>query len=141
MTVSREHSIRVNRRVRIPLREIEIRTSRSSGPGGQHANKTESRVATAFDVMASQALGPVQKRRVAAKLGLVVRTVSQSERSQSRNREIALARLAERLEAALLVEKPRVATAPTRAAGERRLAEKRRRADVKASRRRPAPED
>ncbi|MBK5231065.1 MAG: aminoacyl-tRNA hydrolase, partial [Thermoleophilia bacterium] len=89
--------MRVSRGTRIPLAEIELRVSRSSGPGGQHANKTESRVEAVFDVSASAALGPNQKRRIAAKLGSIVRAVSQDERSQLRNRELAIERLGERL--------------------------------------------
>src|ERR1035437_3614267 len=126
--------LRVTRGTRIPLAEIELRASRSSGPGGQHANKTESRVEAVFDVEASAALGPNQKRRIAAKLGPVVRAVSQDERSQLRNREIAIERLAERLAGALRIERRRVATKPTAAARERRLDEKRRRGDVKSAR-------
>ncbi len=131
----------VNRRLRIPLTEIELRTSRSSGPGGQHANKTESRVEAVFDVMASETLGPVQKRRIVAKIGPVVRATSQAERSQLRNREIALSRLAERLTAALRVERRRVATKPTAESRERRLSAKHHRADVKSARRKPSADD
>ncbi|MBI4897287.1 MAG: aminoacyl-tRNA hydrolase [Actinobacteria bacterium] len=137
----RENSIRINSRLWLPLAEIELRTSRSSGPGGQHANKTESRVEAVFDVMASDTLGPVQKGRIVGKLGPVVRSTSQAERSQLRNREIALSRLAERLAAALRVERSRVATKPTTESRERRLTAKRRRADVKSARRKPSTED
>jgi ribosome-associated protein len=133
--------LRVTRGTRIPLAEIELRASRSSGPGGQHANKTESRVEAVFDVEASAALGPNQKRRIAAKLGPVVRAVSQDERSQLRNRELAIERLAERLIGALRIERQRVATKPTAAARERRLGEKRRRGDVKSARRKPSADD
>ena len=133
--------LRVTRGTRIPLAEIELRASRSSGPGGQHANKTESRVEAVFDVEASAALGPNQKRRIAAKLGPVVRAVSQDERSQLRNRELAIERLAERLAGALRIERRRVATKPTAAARERRLGEKHRRGNVKTTRRRPSAED
>ena len=104
--------LRVTRGTRIPLAEIELRASRSSGPGGQHANKTESRVEAVFDVEASAALGPNQKRRIAAKLGPVVRAVSQDERSQLRNRELAIERLAERLAGALRIERVETVVAP-----------------------------
>lgn len=133
--------LRVSRGARIPLAEIELRVSRSSGPGGQHANKTESRVEAVFDVWASAVLGPNQKRRIAAKIGPVVRAISQDERSQLRNREIAIERLGERLAGALRIEQRRVATKPTRSSRERRLGEKRRRADVKSARRKPSSDD
>ncbi|MFY9265363.1 MAG: alternative ribosome rescue aminoacyl-tRNA hydrolase ArfB [Solirubrobacterales bacterium] len=136
-----ERFVRVTRSVRIPLTEVELKVSRSSGPGGQHANKTESRVEASFDVGASGALGPNQKRRVIEKLGPVVRAVSQDERSQLRNRELALARLADKIAAALRVEKRRVATKPTRSAREKRLTTKRLRSDVKSTRRRPSTDD
>jgi ribosome-associated protein len=133
-------SIRVTRSVSIPLTEIELRTSRSSGPGGQHAQTSETRVETLFDVEASQALSEAQKRRVLAKAGPVVRAVAQDERSQARNRELALERLAERLREALRVERRRVATKPSRAAVERRLDSKRRRGSTKRLRR-PASDE
>jgi ribosome-associated protein len=128
-------SIRVTRSVAVPLAEIELRTSRSSGPGGQHANTSETRVEALFDVDRSSALTPIQKRRVVAKAGSVLRAVAQDERSQLRNRELALERLAEKLREALRVPRRRVATRPTAAARERRLAEKRRRGEVKRLRR------
>jgi len=130
-------SIRVTRSVAIPASEIELRFSRSSGPGGQHAQKTESRVEAVFDVEASTALSPVQKRRVVAKAGAVLRAVAQDERSQWRNRELAVERLVEALREALRVERRRVPTKPTAAARERRLEEKRRRAQTKRLRRPP----
>lgn len=133
--------LRVTRTVRVPLNEIVLRVSRSSGPGGQHANKTESRVEASFDVASSDALGPNQKRRVLARAGPVVRAVSQDERSQLRNRELALTRLRDQLARALHVEKRRVGTKPTAAAREKRLAAKRLRADVKSARRRPSDDD
>ncbi|MGE5689753.1 MAG: aminoacyl-tRNA hydrolase, partial [Pseudomonadota bacterium] len=111
-------SIRVTRSVALPLTEIELRTSRSSGPGGQHAQKTETRVEAVFDVEASATLSPAQKRRVVARAGPVVRAAAQDERSQARNRELALERLAERLREALRVERRRVPTRPTKAAVE-----------------------
>lgn len=119
----------------MPLAEIELRTSRSSGPGGQHAQTSESRVEAVFDVEASQALSEAQKRRVLAKAGPTIRAVAQDERSQLRNRELALERLAERLRQALRVERRRVPTKPSRAAVERRLEDKRRRSARKRLRR------
>jgi ribosome-associated protein len=131
-------SIRVTRSVALPLREIELRTSRSSGPGGQHAQKSETRVEAVFDVDASEALTPAQKRRVIAKAGPVLRAVAQDERSQLRNRDLAIERLVAALRAALYVERRRVPTKPTAASRERRRQEKQRRADVKRLRRPPA---
>jgi ribosome-associated protein len=126
--------------VRIPSGEIELRTSRSSGPGGQHANVTASRVEAVFDVCASHALSEEQKRRVMARLGPRVTAYAQDTRSQARNREIALERLQKRLDGALKVRKPRRATKPSRAATERRLKAKRQRGERKAERRRPVDE-
>jgi ribosome-associated protein len=130
-------SIRVTRSVVLPLAEVDFRYSRSSGPGGQHAQKTETRVEALFDVESSAALTEVQKRRVLARAGPVLRAVAQDERSQSRNRELALERLAEQLRSALRVERKRVPTKPTAAARERRLEEKRRRSQAKRLRRAP----
>jgi ribosome-associated protein len=124
-------SIRVTRSVAIPLDEIELRFSRSSGPGGQHAQKTETRVEALFDVEASSALSDVQKRRVLARAGPTIRAVAQDERSQWRNRELAIERLAAALGEALRVPRKRVATEPSAAAKERRLEDKRRRARTK----------
>jgi ribosome-associated protein len=130
-------SIRVTRSVRLPLSEVELRTSRSSGPGGQHAQKTESRVEAAFDVEASSALTETQKRRVMAKAGAVLRAVAQDERSQARNRALATERLVEQLREALRVPRRRVPTRPTEASRERRLQAKRRRGERKRLRRPP----
>ena len=129
--------MRVTRTVAVPLAEVELRFSRSSGPGGQHANTSETRVEAVFDVEASSALTEAQKRRVVARAGPVLRAVAQDERSRRRNRELALERLAEHLRAALKIERPRVATQPTGASRERRLDEKRRRAETKRLRRSP----
>jgi ribosome-associated protein len=118
------------------LSEIEIRASRSSGPGGQHANVTASRIEASFDVRASSVLSDAQKERVAAKLGPRVTAVAQDARSQARNRELALERLAQRLAGALHVPRPRTKTRPTAASKRRRVDDKRRRGDVKRSRRR-----
>ena len=133
-------SIRVTRSVLLPVSEIELRVSRSSGPGGQHAQKSSTRVEALFDVDASSALTDTQKRRVVARAGLVLRAVAQDERSQSRNRELAVERLVEKLRAALAVPRRRKATKPSAAARERRLESKRRRARTKALRRPPGAE-
>jgi ribosome-associated protein len=130
-------SIYVTRSVSLPVDEIELRFSRSSGPGGQHAQRTESRVEAVFDVEASSALSDAQKRRVVAKAGPVLRAVAQDERSQWRNRELAVERLVEALRIALAVPRPRRSTAPTAASRERRLEQKRRRSQTKRLRRPP----
>ena len=130
-------SIQVTRTVAIPVSEVELRFSRSSGPGGQHAQKTETRVEAIFDVEGSSALSPAQKARVVAKAGPVLRAVSQDERSQLRNRELAVERLVDELREALRVERPRRPTKPTQASRERRLEQKRRRGDTKQLRRPP----
>ena len=127
--------LKITRALDLPLGEVELRTSRSSGPGGQHANKTETRVEAVFDVEASEALSDAQKRRLVAKIGPVVRAVAQDERSQSRNRELALERLAESIAKALRRERPRTPTKPTKASRERRLESKKRRGRTKRLRR------
>jgi ribosome-associated protein len=127
-------ALRPTRGVTIPLGEVVVRTSRSSGPGGQHANVTASRVEASFDVEASGALSDEQKRRIAARCGPVVRAVAQDARSQTRNRELALRRLEERLGRALHVQRPRKPTKPTAGSQRRRLDAKRRRSDVKRGR-------
>jgi ribosome-associated protein len=134
-------ALRPTRQVTIPLHEVTIRVSRSSGPGGQHANVTASRVEAVFDVGASTALSEEQKRRVTARAGSIVRAVAQDARSQQRNRELALGRLEERLRRALHVPRSRTATKPTRASRERRLDAKRRQGQRKATRRRPPDGD
>ena len=121
----------------IPLDEIELRASRSSGPGGQHANKTSSRIEASFDVSAAQALSDAQKRRIMSRLGPRVVAVAQDARSQTRNRELALERLAGRLSEALEVQRPRRATRPTGASVRQRLTDKRRQSERKAQRRPP----
>jgi ribosome-associated protein len=131
----------VKRGIELPLSEITVRASRSSGPGGQHANVTASRVEAVFDVESSSALTEAQKRRVIQKLGPRVTAVAQDARGQARNRELALERLRRRLRAALATPRPRRPTAPTRAARERRLAEKRRASERKRARRRPGAQD
>jgi len=127
----------IARGVAIPLSEVVLRASRSSGPGGQHANVTSSRIEASFDVAASRALTEAQRRRVMARCGPRVVAVAQDARSQARNRELALERLAARLAAALHVPRARRATRPTRAARARRLETKRRRGERKRARRRP----
>jgi ribosome-associated protein len=132
-----EDPLRIGRGAAVPLSEIELRTSRSSGPGGQHANVTASRVEAVFDVAASRALSDEQKRRIMARFGPVVRATAQDTRSQARNRELALERLHSRLEAAMTVQRPRRATKPTPASRRRRVDAKRRRGELKRARRRP----
>ena len=122
----------------IPLREITVRATRSSGPGGQHANTTATRVEATFDVAASQSLTDEQKRRIIARAGPRVTAVAQDERSQARNRELALERLARRLSSALAVRRPRRTTRPTKGSVERRLTSKRARSERKRDRRPPA---
>lgn len=131
----------VNRSLRIPLDELEWRFSASGGPGGQHANRSNTRVEVRFAVESSPSLGPRQRARLLERLGPVVRVVVDAERSQLRNRVVAQERLAQRLAAALRVETPRRATRPTAGSQERRLAEKRRRAEQKRQRQRPPSDD
>jgi ribosome-associated protein len=135
--IARE-SIQVLSRLAIPLEEIDLRYSRSSGPGGQHAQKTETRVEATFDVEASETLTEAQKRRLRRKAGPVVRAIAQDERSRYRNRELALERLAAAIRAGVRVERKRRPTKPTAAARERRLEEKKRRGRTKRLRRPPA---
>jgi ribosome-associated protein len=137
MAAMQAESIRVTRSVVLPLAEIELRFSRSSGPGGQHANTAETRVEALFDVEASSALSDGQKRRVVTKAGPTLRAVAQDERSQTRNRQLAVERLVEQLREALRVERRRVATKPTAASRERRLEGKKRRSETKRLRRSP----
>jgi len=130
-------SIRVTRSVSIPLSEITFRYSRSSGPGGQHAQKSETRVEALFDVDASSSLTDRQKHRVVRKAGPVLKAVAQDERSQARNRELAVERVADALREALRVERRRVPTKPSKAAVERRLEQKPRRSQTKRLRQPP----
>ena len=140
MHAMERESIQVTRSVSLPVCEITIRVSRSSGPGGQHAQKSSTRVEALLDVEASEALSEVQKRRVIARTGPVIRAVAQDERSQLRNRELAIERLVEKLRAALAVPRRRVPTQPSARARERRLAGKKRRSRVKKLRRQPEDE-
>jgi ribosome-associated protein len=139
--VEASDALKLRRGVRIPLAEIELRTSRSSGPGGQHANVTASRVEAVFDVTGSSALGDRDRALVLERLGPRVTAVAQDARSQLRNRELALERLRAKLDEALVIARPRRPTAPTAAARKRRLADKRADAARKAARRPPQEED
>jgi ribosome-associated protein len=133
--------LRINERLSLPLAEIELRTSRSSGPGGQHANVTASRVEAVFDVEASQALDDAQRARLRERLGPVVTAVAQDARGQSRNRDLALERLAAKIAGGLRVRRKRRATKPTRASRQRRLEQKRQRGERKRGRRRPLSDE
>jgi ribosome-associated protein len=140
MHAMERESIRVTRSVLLPVSEIAVRVSRSSGPGGQHAQKSSTRVEALLEVEASTALTDTQKRRVIARAGPVLRAIAQDERSQSRNRELAVERLVAKLREALAVPRRRVATRPGKAAKERRRDTKQRRAQTKALRRPPTAE-
>jgi ribosome-associated protein len=129
--------LRIDDQVSIPLGEIDVRASRSSGPGGQHANVTASRIEASFEIAASATLSAEQKRRLSARHGRLVTAVAQDARSQSRNRALALQRLADRIRAGIKRPKRRRPTRPTRASGERRLKSKKQRAQTKQARRRP----
>jgi ribosome-associated protein len=133
-------TLRVTRTCEIPLDELEWRFTGSGGPGGQHANTANTRAEVRFDVAASTSLGPRQRARLLARLGPVVRVVASDERSQARNRDLALERLAARLAEALKVGRPRVPTRPSAAARRERVQEKRRRSEVKRQRARPEVE-
>ncbi|MGH8981079.1 MAG: alternative ribosome rescue aminoacyl-tRNA hydrolase ArfB [Acidimicrobiales bacterium] len=139
--VTREPVLRVSRRLSVPLREITWRATTSGGPGGQHANRSLSRVEVRFDVETSNALGPRQRATLFQRLGPVVVAQSGDERSQARNRQLALDRLASRLAEALRTRPPRRPTAPSQGARARRLEDKRRRSATKQRRRPPGPED
>lgn len=134
-------AIRVNHELTIPLAEVELRASRSSGPGGQHANVTASRIEAVFDVEASASLSPQQRARLVHRHGNRVTAVAQDARSQARNRQLAIERLRAKLREALRTSKPRRPTRPSRSAKERRLEQKRRASARKRQRRRPDPGD
>jgi ribosome-associated protein len=136
-----DNAMIVSPELAVPLSEVELRASRSSGPGGQHANVTASRVEVVFDVDRSAALDDAQRERLRSRYGDRVTAVAQDARSQARNRELALERLREKLAAGLAVPKPRRATRPPRAARQARLEAKRRTAERKRARRAPSPED
>jgi ribosome-associated protein len=133
--------VRVNRRLEIPLDEIEISFSTSSGPGGQHANKASTRVDLAWNIENSRILDDEERDRIRSRLrnridsSGALRLSSDRHRSQWRNRADVTARLADLVSEALKPPKQRVATAPTRAARERRLEAKRRRSAIKRNRR------
>jgi ribosome-associated protein len=129
--------LRINRGLALPLAEVELRTSRSSGPGGQHANVTASRVEAVFEVERSQALDEAQRARLLERLGPTVTAVAQDARGQARNRELALQRLAQKIGAGLRVQRKRRPTRPTRASKQRRLDQKQRTAKKKRERKRP----
>jgi ribosome-associated protein len=129
--------LRINGQLSLPLSEVELRTSRSSGPGGQHANVTASRVEAVFDVEASATLGERQRARLRERLGPVVTAVAQDARGQARNRELALERLAAKIAAGLRVQRKRRPTKPTKASRQRRLEQKRRTGERKRNRQRP----
>lgn len=131
----------VTRSVRIPRRELQVSFSASGGPGGQHANKTATRVELRFDIENSVAFGAGQRQRVIERLGPEIRIVADDQRSQLRNRSLAEERLIERLQAALHIERPRRPTRPSKASQARRVASKQRRGDVKRQRQRPGSED
>jgi ribosome-associated protein len=133
--------IPVTQSVRIPRRELEVRFTTSGGPGGQHANKSATRVELRFDVATSSAFGPGQRQRVLDRLGPLVRIVVDDERSQLRNRSIAEERLAERLREALHVDRPRRPTRPTKGSVDRRIQSKKQRAETKSQRRQVRPDD
>ena len=133
--------LKIDARLAIPLAEIELRASRSSGPGGQHANVTASRVEAVFDVRASGVLDEAQRDRLQQRLGPVVTAVAQESRGQARNRELALERLAEKIAAALVVPRRRRPTKPSRAARQRRLERKRQAGERKRQRQRPAADE
>ncbi len=133
--------VQVNEGVAIPLAEIELKASRSSGPGGQHANVTASRIEAVFDVEASATLSDNQKRRIVERLGARVTAVAQDSRSQVRNRELALERLSKRLKAALVIKRKRRSTKPSRTVKKKRLEAKRRKGQLKRDRRAPRAKD
>ena len=133
--------LRISPSLSLPLSEIELRASRSSGPGGQHANVTASRIEAVFEIEESATLSAEQKARLAHRFGKRVTAVAQDARSQARNRDLALERLAERIRSGLTRRRARQTTRPTRSARERRLADKRRHAQRKRERRRPSADD
>jgi ribosome-associated protein len=132
-----EEVLRVTRSCVIPLSELEWRFTASGGPGGQHANRSNTKAEVRFDVAGSPSLLEVHRERLLERLGPMVRVVADDERSQLRNRDLALERLRGRLAEALRVERTRRPTAPTRASQQRRLEAKKRRSDTKRMRRPP----
>ena len=139
--MSDDRWLRVTPTCRIDGSELEWLASRSGGPGGQHANTSDTRIEVRFDVAASPSLGPRQRARLLERLGPVVRASASDSRSQARNRELALERLRDRIARGLAVERPRRPTRPSRAARAKRVDTKRRRSQQKQQRRRPTPDD
>jgi len=133
--------LRVDERLSLPLSEIELRASRSSGPGGQHANVTASRVEAVFDVVSSATLDDQQRARLLERLGPVVTAVAQDARGQARNRDLALARLAAKIAAGLRIQRKRRQTRPSRASRQRRLEQKRQQGERKQRRKRPSVDE
>lgn len=133
--------LRIDKRLSIPFGEIELRASRSSGPGGQHANVTASRVEAVFDVRESNSLDESQRARLIELAGEVITAVAQDSRGQARNRELALERLAEKIAAGLVVPRRRRPTRPSRAAKRRRLEQKRQAGERKRARRPPSADE
>lgn len=133
--------LRVTSSCRVPLSELEWHVSRSGGPGGQHANTSDTRVEVRLDVAGSPSLGPRQRARLVARFGPTVRAVAADSRSQARNREVALERLRTRMADALRVERPRRPTRPSRSARKARVDAKKRRSETKRRRGRPSPDD
>lgn len=139
--VAAEETLHVRRGLDLPLGEISWRATTSGGPGGQHANRTLSRVEVQFDVEGSATLGPRQRARLLERLGPIVRASASESRSQARNRQLALERLAAKLSAGLRDQAPRRATRPTKSSQVRRVEQKRHRAQTKERRRAPRPDD
>jgi ribosome-associated protein len=139
--VDRDETLHVHRGLDLPLSEVSWRATTSGGPGGQHANRTQSRVEVQFDVEASATLGPRQRARLRERLGPVVRASASDSRSQARNRDVALSRLAAKLDRALRVQPARTPTRPTKGSQVRRVEAKRRRARTKQQRRAPRSDD
>ena len=133
--------LRITRTCVIAPEELEWRFSSSGGPGGQHANTSNTRVELLFDVEASPSLGPRQRARIIERIGPRLRVVASERRSQLQNRELAIERLRERLAAALHVDPPRVATRPSRAAKRARVESKRRQGERKRARRAPSADE
>jgi ribosome-associated protein len=135
--VAAKDTLHVRRGLDLPLAEISWRATTSGGPGGQHANRTLSRVEVQFDVEHSATLGPRQRARLLDRLGPVVRASASDSRSQARNRQLALERLATKLNAGLADQAPR----PTKGSQVRRVEQKRQRAQTKRTRRAPRPDE
>lgn len=133
--------LRINRGLVIPAAELRWRFSASGGPGGQHANTANTRAEVIFDIATSPVLGPRQRARLMARYGTELRVVASDERSQARNRALATERLRQKVLDALRVERPRTPTKPTAGSRRRRVESKRRRSDLKSTRRRPSAED